>query len=171
MVIAYILLVLAAVILARTFMFTPKSVEQKHYEEIEQDRETSINNLAALIRCKTVSYEDANLEDDAEFEKLVDLLPKLYPGVCKTCPLMRFPGRALLFRWKGRSEGEASVLMAHYDVVPVEEEKWDVPAFDAVPEIVAFVPEYFSFNPEGRLPLLTFHVYDAVLVLTVRVPL
>ncbi len=132
MVIAYILLVLAVVILARTFMFTPKSVEQKHYEEIEQDRETSINNLAALIRCRTVSYEDANLEDDAEFEKLVDLLPKLYPGVCKTCPLMRFPGRALLFRWKGRSEGEASVLMAHYDVVPVEEEKWDVPAFDAV---------------------------------------
>ncbi len=34
----------------------------------------------------------------------------------------------------------------------------NVPAFEAVPEIVAFVPEDLSFNPDGKLPLLTFHV-------------
>ena len=134
MVILYILLVLVAVILARTFMFTPKAAPTREFEEIEQDREASIRNLAALIRCKTVSYDDPALEDDAEFEKLIALLPELYPNVWKTCPLKRFPGRGLLFCWKGKSEGEAAVLMAHYDVVPVEEENWRKPAFEAVIE-------------------------------------
>jgi Acetylornithine deacetylase/Succinyl-diaminopimelate desuccinylase and related deacylases len=134
MVIVCILLVMVLVILVRTFRFTPIAAGTRSFEEIEQDREASVNNLAALVRCRTVSYEDAGLEDDAEFEKLIGLLPTLYPGVFKTCTLMRFPGRALLFRWSGRREGEAAVLMAHYDVVPVEEENWSRPPFDALIE-------------------------------------
>ena len=92
MVILYILLVLVAVILARTFMFTPKAAEKQDFEEIEQDTEASVRNLAALVKCRTVSYEDPALEDDAEFEKLIALLPELYPNVWATCPLQRFPG-------------------------------------------------------------------------------
>ncbi len=134
MVVLYILLVFAAVIAARTLMFTPKAEEKRDFEPIEQDREASVQNLAALIRCKTVSYEDHSLEDDAEFEKLIGLLPTLYPNVWKTCPLQRFDGRALLFHWKGKSAGDPAVLMAHYDVVPVEEENWEKPAFEAVVE-------------------------------------
>ena len=134
MVILYILLVFVVVLLARTLMFTPKAEEQKVFEPIEQDAEESVRNLAALVRCKTVSYEDGALEDDAEFDKLIALLPELYPHVWETCPLTRFPGRGLLFRWEGRTPGEPSVLMAHYDVVPVEEENWLKPAFEAVIE-------------------------------------
>ena len=85
MVILYILLVLVAVILARTMMFTPKKTEDRERPPVEQDRDASIRNLAELIKCKTVSYYDASLEDDAEFEKLVGKLPELYPNVCKTC--------------------------------------------------------------------------------------
>ena len=65
MIILYILLVLLVVILARTLMFTPPKAEEKTFAEIEQDNETSIRNLSELIRCKTVSYEDSALEDDA----------------------------------------------------------------------------------------------------------
>ncbi len=134
MVVLYILLVLAAVILARTFLFTPKAQETPQFEDVDFDREECVTNLAALIRCKTVSYENPALEDDAEFEKLIGLLPTLYPHVWESCPLQRFPGRGLLFHWKGRSAGEPAVLMAHYDVVPVEEENWLMPAFEAVVE-------------------------------------
>lgn len=134
MVLVYFLLVLIAVILARTLMFTPPKTEEKSFEDVEQDREASVRNLAALIQCKTVSYEDSSLEDDAEFEKLIGLLPELYPNVWKTCPLRRFDGRGLLFHWQGRTPGEAAVLMAHYDVVPVEEENWRKPAFEAIVE-------------------------------------
>ena len=134
MVLVYFLLVLIAVILARTLMFTPPKAEEKSFEDVEQDREAGVRNLAALIQCKTVSYEDSSLEDDAEFEKLIGLLPELYPNVWKTCPLRRFDGRGLLFHWQGRTPGEAAVLMAHYDVVPVEEENWRKPAFEAIVE-------------------------------------
>ena len=122
MVILYILLVLVLVIIARTLMFTPKAEEPRTYEEIDPDRRAAEDRLAALVRCRTVSYEDTSLEDGAEFEKLIGLLPTLYPEVFRTCTLTRLPGRALLFRWEGKSGGEAAVLMAHYDVVPVEEE-------------------------------------------------
>ena len=134
MIILYILLVLLVVILARTLMFTPPKAEEKTFAEIEQDNEASIRNLSELIRCRTVSYEDSSLEDDAEFEKLIALLPTLYPNVWKTCPLARFEGRGLLFHWQGKTPGEPAVLMAHYDVVPVEEDNWRKPAFEAIVE-------------------------------------
>ncbi|MDO4990516.1 MAG: M20/M25/M40 family metallo-hydrolase, partial [Eubacteriales bacterium] len=134
MVILYILLVLIAVILARTLMFTPRQSEAKEHPPVEQDTDASIRNLAELVKCKTVSYYDASLENDLEFEKLILKLPELYPNVFQTCTLQRFDGRGLLFRWQGKSEGAPAVLMAHYDVVPVEEAHWSRPAFEAIIE-------------------------------------
>ena len=134
MVLLYLLFVLIAVILARTFLFTPKAEPEREFEPVDFDREASVRSLAALVRCRTVSYEDSSLEDDAEFDKLISLLPKLYPSVWETCPLQRFPGRGLLFHWKGKQQGEPAVLMAHYDVVPVEEENWQKAPFDAIIE-------------------------------------
>ena len=134
MIILYILLVFAAVILARTLMFTPKAQERTEFEDVAPSSDRAVQNLAALIRCRTVSNEDSALEDDAEFEKLVSLLPSLYPKVYETCTLQHFPGRGLLFRWQGKAAGQPAVLMAHYDVVPVEEENWSKPPFEAVIE-------------------------------------
>ena len=134
MIIIYLLLLLAAVIIIRTLLFVPKKTAPAEEEEVSFDRDESIRALAELVKCKTVSYSDSSLEDDAEFEKLTGKLPELYPLVTETCTLTRMPGRALLYRWRGKSEGEAAVLMAHYDVVPVEEENWDRPAFEALIE-------------------------------------
>ncbi len=134
MVIIYLLLLLIAVIIVRTLMFVPKKTDPVDDTEVSFDRDASIRALAELVKCRTVSYTDTSLEDDAEFEKLIGKLPELYPHVTESCTLTRMPGRALLYRWRGKSEGEASVLMAHYDVVPVEEENWDRPAFEALIE-------------------------------------
>ena len=79
--------------------------------------------------CKTISYKDSSLEDDAEFEKLIAKLPILYPNVCKNCSLLRFDGRALLFKWQGKNHNNPSVMMSHYDVVPVDEAGWQKPPF------------------------------------------
>jgi len=120
-----------AVVLIRAAMFKPKDNSKKEFEEVEFDREAAVDALGELVRCRTVSYNDHSLEDDAEFEKLIGKLPELYPNVVRTCPMQRFEDRGLLFRWKGKGDGKPSVLMAHYDVVPVEEENWTHPAFDA----------------------------------------
>ena len=126
------IVVFLAVILIRAAMFKPKDNVKTEYEPVEFDRDAAINALAELVRCRTVSYDDRTLEDDAEFEKLIAKLPTLYPNVVKTCPMQRMEDRGLLFHWKGsKGDGKPSVLMAHYDVVPVEEENWTHPAFDA----------------------------------------
>lgn len=122
-----------AVILIRAARFTPAAQPTFEDEpEVSFDEHAAEEALAALVRCRTVSSEDPAMEDDAEFQKLIDLLPGLYPGVFRACTLTRLPGRALLFHWPGRDPaGNPAVLMAHYDVVPVEEDLWEKPPFSA----------------------------------------
>ena len=123
-----------AVILIRTLCFTPKAQESTAPEAVSFDKDAAIDALARLIRCKTVSRADPSAEDAGEFEKLIGLLPELYPNVCKTCSFRQLPDRALLFKWPGKSAGDPVILMAHYDVVPVNEENWEKPPFDAIIE-------------------------------------
>jgi len=129
-----LLAVLVAILLIRTAMFRPKAPIPISEEEITFDKEANISSLAKLIRCKTVSYYNSSLEDESEFEKLIALLPELYPAVFETCTLERLPDRALLFHWKGRKSDAPAVMMAHYDVVPVEEERWEKPPFEGIIE-------------------------------------
>ena len=136
--IAYIILALIAVffavVLVRTLNFKPKAQSAVSQEEVTFDRDAAIDALAQLVRCKTISYSDHALEDDAEFEKMISLLPTLYPNVFKACSFDRLPDRGLLFKWPGKAPGDPAIMMAHYDVVPVNEENWDKPAFDAIIE-------------------------------------
>ena len=123
---------LLAVILLRAAAFRPKQAIPVAPAALGFDQEAPVKALAQLVRCKTVSYNDPSLEDDAEFQKLIGLLPELYPNVFSKCSFQQLPDRALLFRWPGRSSAAPSVMMAHYDVVPVNEENWDVPPFEAL---------------------------------------
>ena len=138
MILFYILLAALAalilVVLLRTAAFKPKAQPADTPEALDYDAPAAVDALGRLVRCKTVSYYDKTQEDDREFEKLIALLPELYPQVTKTCQLTRLPDRGLLYRWQGREPGPAAVLMAHYDVVPVDEANWEKPAFEALIE-------------------------------------
>lgn len=123
-----------AVIIVRTLRFRPADVEYTERVKIEFDGDRAIGNLAELIRCRTVSYYDKTLEDDAEFEKLKNSLPVLYPNVHAKCSFTQLPDRALLYKWQGRKHDAPAVMMAHYDVVPVNEENWEKPAFEGIIE-------------------------------------
>ena len=123
-----------AVLLIRAAQFKPQAEEAAQIPEEGFDREKAIAHLQELIRCRTVSYRDKSLEDDGEFEKLEALLPRLFPHVAEHCELKKLTDRGLLFKWPGRSAEKPGVLMAHYDVVPVNEDAWEKPAFDALIE-------------------------------------
>ena len=132
LIIPALLVIFLAVIILRALAFKPKASAPIFEQEEKFDTERATYTLCELVKCKTISYRDSSLEDEAEFRKLIDKLPKLYPNVFKTCEFSELPDRALLFRWKGKNAGEPAVLMAHYDVVPVNEDMWSVPAFEAV---------------------------------------
>ena len=92
------------------------------------------DRLSLLIRIPTVSAE---LEDRGRepFEAFVALIAELYPLVHERLTLERHTDFGLLFHWRGSGAEPdgAVVLMAHYDVVPVDEsDAWTHPPFDGV---------------------------------------
>jgi len=123
-----------AVLVIRALCFRPKAQRPISDTPVDFDRSAAVSALQQLVQCKTVSYSDHTLEDDAEFQKLIDLLPKLYPNVFAGCDVQQLPDRALLFRWHGKKADTPTVLMAHYDVVPVDESQWEKPPFAGVIE-------------------------------------
>ena len=123
-----------AIIIIRALAFKPKAQPEISAEEISFDKEAAVSALQQLVQCKTISYNDSTLEDEAEFQKLIDLLPRLYPNVFAACTYQQLPDRALLLCWKGKSSQKPAVLMAHYDVVPVDEGMWEKPPFAGIIE-------------------------------------
>ncbi len=131
-VVAVVLLI--GVLVIRTLHFTPKEGPLVDDAPISFDREAAVSHLQQLVRCKTVSYRDHALEDEAEFQKLLGLLPTLYPHVFAACSMEQLEERGILIAWPGKQTTEPAVLMAHYDVVPVEADGWAKPPFAGVIE-------------------------------------
>ena len=82
---AAILLLLIVIVLIRTATFRPTAQPAVDNETVSLDNEKIISALGELIKCKTVSFHDGSLEDNNEFEKLITLLPSLYPAVFDKC--------------------------------------------------------------------------------------
>lgn len=128
------ILALAAVVIIRTLLFKTNPVKVDSAEDVYVNVEKAVSDLAEMIKCKTVSNTDKKLEDEAEFEKFKALLPKLFPSVFEKCEYTEVGSRAILFKYVGKSHNAPTVLMAHFDVVSVEEDQWDKPPFDGIVE-------------------------------------
>lgn len=123
-----------AVILIRALRFKPRATQAVAVEEAAVDGQKAIDDLAEMIRCKTVSYYDDEKIDKAEFQKFRALLKKLYPTVFRKASYEEMGPSGILFTLKGKSAEQPAVFMAHYDVVPVNEEGWSKPAFEGIIE-------------------------------------
>lgn len=128
------LVVFLAVIIGRALAFRPKKEETYPDFPVHCDEKKAISDLAEMVRCKTVSDTDESKEDEKEFEKFEKLLAKLFPNVYRVCEFQKLSKRSLLFRWKGKDSSVSRVLMAHYDVVSVEQSLWQKPAFEGIEE-------------------------------------
>lgn len=129
-----VILVFLAVIFIRALQFNPRPELTPSTKEIALNEEKIVKDMQEMIRCKTISYNDASLIDEAEFERFRNLLPGLYPQIHKVCERTFLGVNGILYHWKGQEAGDPVVLMSHYDVVPVEESQWEKPAFEAVCE-------------------------------------
>lgn len=93
----------------------------------------AVDRLARALRLKTVSYDDQNDIDDAEFVKLGELLETSFPLVHSKLNLRKF-GHSRLYRWDGIDPDRvAGLFLAHQDVVPVDDpDRWTHPPFAGV---------------------------------------
>ncbi len=90
--------------------------------------------LSRMVQLPTVSAE-LGQRGMQPFDDFVALLAELYPLVHERLELERHTDLGLLFRWRGREQAAPLVLMAHYDVVPVDEtEPWTHPPFSGLIE-------------------------------------
>ena len=134
LIIPAIVLVFVAVILIRTLRFTPPVLPEVSAEPLPLQEEKIVDDMAAMIRCKTVSYRDESMVDWAEFDKFQALLAERFPRIHAAATLTKLGRTGLLYHLKGESAAAPSVCMAHYDVVPIEESGWTRPAFEGIVE-------------------------------------
>ena len=129
-----LVVVFLAVILIRTARFTPHPQEEVEAAPVTLNEEKIVADMSAMIRCRTVSNRDERLVDWDEFTKFQDLLAQRFPLIHEKATLHKLGKTGLLYHLKGESDAAPSVCMAHYDVVPVEEDGWSRPAFDGLVE-------------------------------------
>lgn len=127
-------MVLVAIIIVRTLIFRPRKVDAPKVEPITLDDDRIVENMVAMIRCKTVSSRVETLVDKYEFDKFRKLLVTRYPYIHEKCERKEIGKNGLLYHLKGKHSDKPSVCMAHYDVVPVEQEMWTKPAFEGIIE-------------------------------------
>lgn len=129
-----LLVVFFAVIVIRALRFRPTPETAVSPVPVTVDKEKITAEMVEMIRCKTVSYRDESLVDRKEFEKFEKLLFDRYPHVVNAAVFQKVSKTGLLFHIKGKSDTAPTVLMAHYDVVPVDADGWEKGAFDGVVE-------------------------------------
>ncbi|TAH65128.1 MAG: M20/M25/M40 family metallo-hydrolase [Anaerolineaceae bacterium] len=128
------LILFISVILVRAAIYKPYDEPNILEDKITVDREKIVDDMVEMIRCKTVSYYNSEKTDWDEFWKFQQLLQARYPLIHKSCTLVKIGKTGLLYHLKGQSSDKPSVCMAHYDVVPVEEEGWDKSPFEGLVE-------------------------------------
>ena len=70
--------------------------------------------LGKMIRCETIS--NAFQQDLSKFYRFHEVLEQLFPNIHRVCEKHEFNG-SLLFKWKGKGQGEPILFMSHQDVV------------------------------------------------------
>ena len=98
---------------------------------LDEAERRAIARLQELVRIPTVSRLDEADTDWEQFTRFIDALPALYPLVHARLDRELVCGYSMLYRWPGRTPGNPSVLMAHYDVVPATPDGWKHPPFSA----------------------------------------
>ena len=128
-IIIILLIALIAVMVFNAVRFKAADNGPRTVEDVKVNGDRAQQNLSTLIKFETVSNADYDKTDKAVFAAYRAKLKELYPNVTAASEYKELGNTAMLFKIKGKSSENPSVLMSHYDVVPVEEDRWQHPPF------------------------------------------
>ncbi len=134
LILAAILICFIAIILIRAAFFQPNVPKDAVAEQISLNKDKIVRDMADMIRCRTVSSFDESSTEPEEFEKFRQLLMERFPYIHQHSSREMIGKTGILYHIKGKSEDKPTVLMSHYDVVPVEAGAWEKPPFDGIIE-------------------------------------
>ena len=128
--------VVVGVVLVRTAMFTPEVTPLPPPAEFAVDKMAAAERLAGAVRIRTVTRNEEPPFDPETFDALHRYLRERYPLAHTKLSTETVAQHSLLFKWAGRDPKKSPMLlMAHQDVVPVEEQAlsgWTQPPFAGV---------------------------------------
>ena len=117
-----LIVLLIVVLAANTIRKRPRPVAAQTVESLELDGDAFARHLADMIRFKTITSLTMEGFNRKEFLGVHQYLEKTYPRVHKTLEKEVVNEYSLLYHWKGTgSDKKPMLMMAHIDVVPVEE--------------------------------------------------
>ncbi len=124
-----VLIILIAVLIIRAVGFKPEATSEVKKVDVKINGERAVKNLSTLIKIPTVSVLDTQNGDYSNHEKFVETLLEMYPNIASKAEFTRIEKYGLIFKIEGESSENPSVLMSHFDVVPVEGQNWSFQPF------------------------------------------
>ena len=126
---AFVLVLLLGVVGAWTWQVESRQLETEPVD-LRVPAEAP-QRLAQALRAKTLTNRDPAQFDSSAFRSLYDHFREAFPRVHATLDVDTVNGLSRLYTWEGRTPSLAPVvLMAHVDVVPVEDpSEWPHPPF------------------------------------------
>ncbi len=116
-----LIVALVSVVLFNTFRFSAPA-EQVQALPAPDLTDQAVRHFQQAITYRTISYADASRFDSAQFTGFRLFLENTYPEIHKTLTREIVADYSLLYKWEGKDNNlNPVVLMAHQDVVPVEE--------------------------------------------------
>lgn len=115
------MIVLVTILLLNTF--TKSSVQMRvEARPAPEITDSALQHFKEAIAFKTISFGDRSLFDSTQFLGFRNFLERAYPGFHEQTTREIIKGYTLLYTWKGKNPLlKPIVLMAHQDVVPIEE--------------------------------------------------
>ncbi len=137
MIAVYIILaligLLAAVMAVNTVRKKPIATAMQSPQPFDLDKDKLAENLSGMIKFKTVTSSTTQGCDKDAFLGLHAYIERTYPLLHKTLEKEVVNTYSLLYKWAGSgSDKKPFLMMAHMDVVPVDErtaDKWTYGAF------------------------------------------
>ncbi len=125
---------LLSVLAVRAARLRPDEIHLEPVGPFELEDEGSAERLSHAITYRTISHQDRSLFSEEQFVGFHEYLKKAFPRVHSDLERESVGNYSLLYTWKGaESSVRPILLMAHMDVVPVEEDTlkdWTHPPFE-----------------------------------------
>ena len=134
LIVVAVVVIFALVLVIRAIKFKPGEIPQAQLPDAPVDEDAAAKHLGEAITFRTVTYADEDKVEWAEFERFHKWLEEAYPNVHKKLSREVVSRASLLYKWRGCDQTlKPFGLLAHMDVVPVEEStlsNWTHPPFD-----------------------------------------
>ena len=100
----------------------------------KMNKDKIIEDFRDMIRIRTVSVTDPKKLDREAYIAFRKLLLTRFPNLYREADVFSVAPAGILYHLRGQSAEKPSVLMAHYDVVPVNAKEWTHDPFAATME-------------------------------------